>query len=184
MPLEPFDEIFEDGDLTSRVAAVPTPLFGGIGMPQGEYHMREFYCTDPSCDCRLVQVHFIHESCFGRAAKSKGALWRQYGWLKAGGKRQAPIAASLNYCWRRMQQQAYVKIASAAGHWLKLDRVTPDFLGVRMPRQSLFRALLCCLLEDDPGLKEHFREHYQMVKRSVGREDLASRVGLKPKGFS
>ncbi len=183
MPLEPFDEIFEDEDLTSRVAVLPTPLFGGIGMPGGEYYLREFYCADPTCDCQFVQVHFVHESCFGRAAESMGALWRQYGWLKAGGKWQAPIAASLNYCWRHKKQQAYVKLGSAAGRWVKLHRVTPDFL-LRMPRELLFRALFCCLLEDDPSLKAHFREHYRMVKRAVAREKLASRVELKLEGLS
>ena len=26
------------------------------GLPQAEYGFMEFYCTDPSCDCRRVQL--------------------------------------------------------------------------------------------------------------------------------
>lgn len=160
MRLEPLDEIFPDEDLTAQVAVIPSPLFGLFGVPWGDYHLRELYCTDPNCDCRLVQVHFIHESCVGRAAE-----WRQYGWLMAGGKRQAPVAASISYCWGVRRRLAYVRLGRQRGHWVKLPRLAPDFLGLQIPRYWIFRGLLGYLMKEDPTFKEHFREHYRMVKR-------------------
>src|SRR5947199_6626200 len=81
MPLEAFDWICPDiARAETQVCTVPPP--GLPGVRPGAYVLREFYCTEPDCDCRRLLVQFLPLRGPGKIAASINFGWENAGFYE------------------------------------------------------------------------------------------------------
>ncbi len=138
MPLQPFDQICpEIGSKEMRLCTVPTTK---LGVPAGEYFLREFYCTEPDCDCRRVLVQFLAVHGNGEAA------------------------ASINFGWEKAQY--YKKWSRVPDLWREMAGATLEPFVEQGPHGDLFLAIFKNLVKN-PALVAVFRRHYLLVKQSL-----------------
>ena len=139
MPLEAFDWVCPDiARAETQVCTVPAP--GLPGVPPGNYVLREFYCTEPECDCRRLLVQFLP--------------------LRG----RTKIAASINYGWEK--PSFYEGWSGDARMSREMARATLEPLAEQGPHARPFLQLFEQAIKN-PAVVERFRGHYRMVKAAL-----------------
>ena len=138
MPLEPFDVICHDvARAEMRVCEVPGSASSRLG---GKYFLREFYCTEPGCDCRRVLVQFMKDTEPGR------------------------VAASINYGWGRAK--FYKKWSRDPVLWREMAGATLEPLAEQGPHANELLKIFSRIIQDRQ-LVAAFRRHYALVKKII-----------------
>jgi hypothetical protein len=138
MPLEPFDQICpEIARAEMRVCTVPT---SGLGVPAGEYFLREFYCNESGCDCRRVMVQFL---------PTDGSVH---------------VAASINFGWEKAKY--YRKWSSDPELWREMSGAILEPLAEQGPHKRRFLLIFNHLIKDRT-LVAVFRRHYAQAKAAL-----------------
>ena len=146
MPLEAFDQICpEIARAETHVCTVPEP--GLPGVPPGPYLLREFYCTEPDCDCRRLLVQFLP--------------------LHGPGE----IAASINYGWEKAR--FYKQWSRDPDLWREMAGATLEPLAEQGPHARIFLEIFDHVIKNQ-SLVEHFRRHYRLVKAGLQRGGIGS----------
>ena len=108
MPLEPFDQLYpEIARLEMRVCE--SPGLAELNLHKA-YLLREFYCTEPDCDCRRVVVQFVPQD---------GPL---------------QVAASINFGWERAKY--YRKWSSDPELWREMSGATLERFAEQGPKRE------------------------------------------------
>ncbi|MBU6402286.1 MAG: hypothetical protein KGS61_18360 [Verrucomicrobia bacterium] len=135
MPLEPFDQICPAIACAElRVCTVPIPE---LGVPTGDYFLREFYCTEPGCDCRRVLIQFLPKD------------------------GPAQPAATINFGWEKAKY--YRKWSSDPDLWREMAGATLERFAEQGPHKANFLVIFKHIIQDRT-LVAAFRRHYRLVK--------------------
>ena len=139
MPMEPFDELHRVIALSEmRVCEAPHLLERALPT---KYFLREWYCTEPDCDCRRVLVQFL------------------------GDAPDAGIAASINFGW---EKPSYYKTwSSFPDLWQEMAGATLEPFAEQGPDAELFLLIFQTKIMSDPEIVAAFRRHYQLVKDNL-----------------
>ena len=138
MPLEPFDQLYpEIARLEMRVCE--SPGLAELNLHKA-YLLREFYCTEPDCDCRRVVVQFVPQD---------GPL---------------QVAASINFGWERAKY--YRKWSSDPELWREMSGATLERFAEQGPKREIFLQIFKKIIEDRT-LIAAFRRHYALVKAEL-----------------
>lgn len=139
MPLEPFDRICPEIASAERHACdVNSPA---LGVPLGTYVLREFYCTEPGCDCRRVLVQLIPLN-------------------------DAPlrVVATVNFGWEKAEY--YRKWSRDPELCREMAGATLEPFGEQGPQARRFLEVFKQAIQK-PNLVMHFRRHYRLVKEAT-----------------
>lgn len=138
MPLQAFDQLcYDTARSEARLLEVKTP---NAGVTPGRYLLREFYCTEPDCDCRRVLVQF----------------------LPMDGPPQ--VAASINYGWEKAKY--YRKWSRDPDLWREMAGPTLERFAEQGPDAPRFLKIFHHIIKDHM-LVAAFRRHYRLVKDKV-----------------
>ncbi len=137
MPLEPFDQVCpEIASSETRICVIPEHP----GVPPGKYLLREFYCTEPGCDCRRVLVQFL-------PLDGEGL-----------------VAASINFGWEKAK--FYRKWSRDPVLWREMAGATLEPFAEQGPRDREFLVIFKQIARDH-ALVAAFRRHYRLVKETI-----------------
>ena len=147
----PFWERFpEVAARETRVVRLPQPM--GC-LPAGGYAFAEFFCDEPTCDCRRVLIQVWQEKAPGQAITTINFGWE-----------------TLNFYtrWMHGDEASAREIVSAS-----LDPLNPQS-NLSDGLLELFRYVI----EEDPDYVARLARHYEMCKRGhKGRSRNPSRGG-------
>ena len=139
MPLEPFDRICPEIARAERhVCDVNSPV---LGVPLGPYVLREFYCTEPGCDCRRVLVQLV--------PLNEASL---------------RVVASVNFGWETAKY--YRKWSRDPELWREMAGATLEPFAEQGAQARCFLELFKKAIRA-PNLVMHFRRHYRLVKEAT-----------------
>jgi hypothetical protein len=140
VPLQPFDQICHDVAMAEmRACVVPGPSTSG---PGGRHILREFYCTEPGCDCRRVMVQFVQDF------------------------KPSRVAASINYGWETAWfYTAWVRDRKVGR---EMAGATLEPFAEQGPHAEEFLKIFDRLIED-PQVVAAFRRHYALVKKTIAK---------------
>jgi hypothetical protein len=142
--VEAFDHFLpEIARAEMRLLEVPE----GAGVPAGKYLLREYYCTEPDCDCRRVVVAVTP---FDQVEES--------------------VAVTVSFGWER--QKYYKKWTRVPGMWRGMSGAILEPLAAQGPHAKRFLEIFKHAVQDHL-LVAAFRRHYALVKEIVRARELA-----------
>lgn len=140
MPMKAFDVICHDVAL-AEMRVVEAPGSSTLG-PGGRYFLREFYCTEPGCDCRRVLAQFIED----------------------GEPRR--VAASINYGWETAG--FYTRWVRDPEVGREMAGATLECFAPQGPHAEGFLKVFDRVIKDRQVV-EAFRRHYALVQETIAR---------------
>ena len=116
----------------TRVVTVQSDGF----LPKGEFGFLEFYCPDPKCDCRRVNL---------RVTSPDGRAW-----------------ATISYGWE--SKRFYSRWARANRNGADMAGASLDPLNTQSPFADAFLSFFNDMIVTDQKYVERLKRHYRMFK--------------------